>query len=135
MHQTVHHPTSRTKFRSIDELLASSTPRLRRLAEAARKRIVAVVPRATEKLRPGWGLIGYNAPAYFAFIVTGQDQLRIGFEWGVMLADDARLLEGNGSQVRYVTIRTARDLRAPALAELLRAAAAIRPPPRVRGPR
>ncbi len=117
---------------SIHELLSTCTPKTRRLAEAARKRILRVVPEATEKLRPGWGLIGYNAPAYFAFIAPERDALRIGFEWGVMLADPTRLLEGTGSQVRYVTIRSARDLAGPAVAELLRAAAAIRPPPRAR---
>jgi hypothetical protein len=120
------------RFDSIDELLSACEPGVRRLANAARKRISTVVPHATEKLRPGWGLIGYNAPAYFAFIAPARDHVRIGFEWGVMLADPQRILEGSGSQVRHVTIRTAGDLRAPALAELIRAAASIRPPPRPR---
>jgi len=84
---------------------------------------------------PGWGLIGYNAPAYFAFIAPGRDDVRIGFEWGVMLSDPDRLLEGRGSQVRYVTIRSVRVLQSRALAELLRSAAAIRPPHRAPGSR
>jgi hypothetical protein len=116
---------------SIDDLLTACEPHVRRLAEGARKRILEVVPNATEKLRPGWGLIGYNAPAYFAFIVAAPGQVRIGFEWGVMLPDPKGVLEGDGSQVRYFAIRTAAALRSPALAALLRAAAAIRPPPRV----
>ena len=120
---------------SIDELLSTCTPRARRLTEAARRRILRVVPEAVEKLRPGWGLIGYNAPAYFAFIAPGRDAVRIGFEWGVMLSDPNRLLEGGGSQVRYVTVRSSRDLGSLAVAELLRAAAAIRPPPRARASR
>jgi hypothetical protein len=117
---------------SIEELLAACPPATRRLAMAARRQILRVVPQAIEKLRPGWGLIGYNAPAYFAFIAPGPDGVRIGFEWGVMLADPARLLEGTGSQVRYVAIRSTRDLATPAFADLLRGAAAIRPPPRAR---
>jgi hypothetical protein len=116
---------------SIDDLLAVCEPRVRRLAEGARKRILAVVPNATEKLRPGWGLIGYNAPAYFAFIVAASDRVRIGFEWGSMLPDPKGVLEGDGSQVRYFTVRTAAALRSPVLSALLRAAAAVRPPPRV----
>lgn len=116
--------------RTLEELLSICTPRTRRLVESARARIQRVVPGATEKLRPGWGLIGYNAPAYFAFIVPERDALRIGFEWGVMLSDPRGLLEGTGNQVRYVTIRKTKDLAAPALSELLRAAAAVRPPPR-----
>lgn len=117
---------------STEELLAACAPRVRRLAEAARERILSVVPGAIEKLRPGWAIIGYNAPAYFAFIAPGRDHVKIGFEWGVMLSDPRRLLEGSGSQVRHVTIRAAKDLRSPALAELIHAAASIRPPPRVR---
>jgi hypothetical protein len=112
---------------SIEELLAPLPPRGRRLAEAARLRIRAVVPEATERLRAGWGLIGYDAPAYFAFVVPGRAELRIGFEWGAVLPDPASLLTGGGSQVRYVVIRRAADLRAPALAALLREAAAFRP--------
>lgn len=55
---------------SIDEFLAACSPKTRRLVEAARKRIAKNVPHATERLRAGWGLIGYNAPSYFAFIVS-----------------------------------------------------------------
>ena len=109
---------------SIDELLLVCGPEARGLAEAARKRILNVVPDATERLRAGWGLIGYNAPAYFAFIVPADDHVRIGFEWGVALPDPAGLLEGDGKQVRYVRIGSMKDLRTPALADLLAAAAA-----------
>lgn len=115
---------------SIAELLAGCEPAVRRLAEAARERIRAVVPGATERLRAGWGLIGYDAPRYFAFIALQPDHVRIGFEWGVLLPDPRRLLEGSGSQVRYVSVRALGDLRAPALGELIRAAASMRPPPR-----
>ena len=81
------------------------------------------MPDATERLRPGWGLIGYNAPAYFAFIVPHEEDVRIGFEWGVALPDPSGLLEGNAKQIRYVTIGSMEDLRSPALADLLAAAA------------
>jgi hypothetical protein len=98
------------------------------LAEAARKRILSVVPDATERVRPGWKLIGYNAPAYFVYIAPQVDHLRIGFEWGILLSAPRGLLEGSGSQVRHVSIHAAKELRNPALADLLRAAAALRPP-------
>ena len=115
---------------SIDELLATCTPGVRRLAQAARKRVLAVVPGATEKLRPGWGLIGYNAPAYFAYVLLMRDHVRIGFEWGVSLPDPEGLLEGSGRQVRHVTIRRPTELRSRALADLLGRAAVIGPPGR-----
>ena len=116
---------------SVEDFLRGFTPPVRQLAEAARKRILSVVPHATERVRLGWRLIGYNAPAYFAFISFERGSIRIGFEWGVLLSNHSGLLQGAGSQVRYVAIRSAADLRKAALAELLESAAAIVPPPRL----
>ena len=115
---------------SVEDFLGELPPPLRRLAEAARKRILATVPHATERVRPGWRLIGYNAPAYFAFISCDADHVRIGFEWGIMLTNHAGLLEGTGSQVRYVPLRSVRDVNRRELRTLLLSAAAIVPPPR-----
>jgi hypothetical protein len=118
------------KASSIDELLAARSPEVRELARDAGTRIMSVVPHATERIRAGWGLIGYNAPAYFAFVVPGEDSVRIGFEWGAELPDPSGLLEGKGKQVRYFTVRAAKDLDTRALADLLAAAAAMPPRPR-----
>lgn len=117
---------------SAEQLLSTFAVPVRALAQAARRRILAVVPDAVERVRPGWKLIGYNAPAYFAFIAPQRDHVRIGFEWGILLRDPTGLLEGSGSQVRHVSVHTAADLRRAALADLLRAAAALKPPPRDR---
>jgi uncharacterized protein DUF1801 len=116
----------------VGEFLGGLEPASRRLAEAARERILSTVPHATERVRPGWRLIGYNAPKYFAFISVERDHVRIGFEWGVMLTNHSGLLQGAGAQVRYVPIHSVSDLKPAALRELLSSAAAIVPPPRAR---
>jgi hypothetical protein len=118
---------------SVQDFLKGFDPPLRQLAQSARERISSGVPHATERVRIGWGLIGYNAPAYVAFISFQRDHIRIGFEWGVMLANHSDLLEGSGSQVRHVTIRSAADLKHASLPALLVSAAAIVPPSRIRG--
>lgn len=110
---------------SIEELLAPAGPRVRSLANAARTLIGLLVPHATERLRPGWGLIGYSAPRYFAFIQPLPAAIRIGFEWGVRLEDPRGLLEGDGTQVRFVTVTGERGLRSRALTDLIRQAAAL----------
>jgi hypothetical protein len=114
---------------SVEELLARCSPAVRRLVEAARRRVLSAVPGATERLRAGWGLLGYDAPRYFAFVAPMPDHVRIGFERGVLLRDPAGLLEGNGVQVRHVVVRRASELRNPALTALLREAAGLRAPP------
>jgi hypothetical protein len=111
---------------SIEDLLSRCSPPVRRLVEGARRRVLTAVPGATERLRAGWGLIGYDAPAYFAYVVPMRDHVRIGFERGVVLEDPDGLLQGTGTQVRHVVIRAAAALGAPALAALLRQAAGLR---------
>ncbi|MGC4000104.1 MAG: DUF1801 domain-containing protein [Anaeromyxobacter sp.] len=110
---------------SIDDLLARQTPAVAALVQAARRRVQEVVPEAAERLRAGWGIIGYDAPRYFAFVAPAKDHVRIGFERGVLLDDPAGLLQGEGTQVRHVEIRAARQLRSAALAALLRQAARL----------
>ncbi len=110
---------------AVEDFVAQLSPRVGGLIRAARAKIVKVVPGAVERLRPGWGLIGYNAPAYFAFIVPAEDHVKIGFERGVELWDPEALLEGTGKQVRYVVIGSRRALQSAALTALLRQAAAL----------
>jgi len=111
---------------SVEELIARTAPPLRPLLAAARRRVLQVVPGATERLRAGWGLLGYDCPRYFAYLVPMPDHVRLGFERGVLLPDPAGLLRGTGTQVRHVELRRLADLRTPALADLLREAAASR---------
>jgi hypothetical protein len=111
---------------SIDELLAPYGPKVIALATATRRRIISLVPHAVGRLRPGWGLIGYSAPKYFAFVVPVKGGVRLGFEWGVRLDDPAKLLEGDGSQVRFVTITRPSQLRRRELAQLISRAASQR---------
>jgi hypothetical protein len=121
------------KASKIEELLAGCSPAVKRLANDARARIMSIVPHATERLRGGWSLIGYNAPHYFVFIVPEADRLRIGFEWGALLPDPSHLLEGNAKQVRYTTISSVEELHTPARESLLEIAAAMPPKPRDHG--
>jgi hypothetical protein len=84
------------------------------------------VPNAVERFRPGWGFLGYNAPAYFAFLMADRHGVRIGFEWGVLLSDETHLLSGEARQVRYYAVRSAEDIAHPGLTALLQEAAALK---------
>lgn len=112
---------------TILAVLARCSPEGRGIAERCRLRILDLVPHAVERLRPGWGLIGYDAPHYFAFLDAGPASVRLGFEWGVQLPDPEGILEGSGRRVRLRTLRTVEDVENPALAALILQAADIAP--------
>ena len=100
----------------VSAFLAGYPPHVRDLAERARALVRAAVPNAIERLYPGWRLIGYRAPhgkasRYFAFIAPLDDEVRLGFELGVHLDDPHGLLEGDGTQVRHIPLRSAGDVR------------------------
>ncbi len=83
----------------------------RRLRELVRE----AVPDALERVRPGWHLIGYDAPrhdaegrgrpAYFAYVAPERHHVHLGFEHGYLMRDPERRLEGVGitRQVRWLT--------------------------------
>ena len=84
----------------------------------------SAVSQSTEKINLGWGGLGYHHPeaGYVAGIFPGEDSVKLGLEHGRDLPDPQGLLEGDGSQVRYVTIdQWDEDLRDP-LTDLLDAA-------------
>ena len=71
-----------------------------------------------------WHSISYHHPlgGYFCGIFPFQDRIDLAFEFGVLLPDPDRLLEGNGKQVRYMRIKDENEIREPALKALLQAA-------------
>ena len=101
-----------------------------RLRELVRE----AVPDATERVRPGWHLIGYDAPrheaegrgrpAYFAYIAPERHHIHLGFEHGHLMRDPDRRLEGEGitRQVRWLTLVPGDDPDSAIAVPLLREA-------------
>ena len=107
-----------------EDILAGHQPAVQKLAEELRTLIHKMVPEAVEKAYPHWHGIGYSHPAvgYYCAIFPHDEFVKLGFEFGVLLADPRDLLEGEGKQVRYVTIRNRRQIHSRALKNLLQAA-------------
>ena len=115
---------------SADVFLGSYPPLLRELANSLRALVRETVPDATESVNAGWKLLAYRIPvgkrtAYWGYIGVDGDHAHLGFEYGILLHDPKKLLQGNGTQVRYLTIRSKRDVRKQAFADLIRQAVAI----------
>lgn len=112
------------KTLSPEDLLADHTPEVRALAGELRQLIRAAVPEATEKAYPGWQGIGYRHPqaGYFCGIFPTADLVKLGFEFGVLLPDPDGLLEGSGSQMRWVLLRPGGAIPGDPIQALLQAA-------------
>jgi hypothetical protein len=95
-----------------EALLAGYSEEHRAVANALRDIVRRAVPDAIERVRPGWGLIGYDVPfgrrtRYFAFVWAEPEHVHLGFEHGVLMDDPHGLLQGQGvtKQVRWLTFR------------------------------
>jgi hypothetical protein len=113
--------------------LESYSPGIRRAVERLRAVVRRAVPDAIERVRPGWGLIGYDVPAgkrtrYFAFVWPEPEHAHLGFEYGVWMDDPDGLLQGAHlklRKVRFVTYAPGDPIPEAALVEYARHAARL----------
>ena len=117
-----------------DQFLAGFPPPMQALAQRLRALVGRVLPESTEQVRLGWQLIGFYVPAagrkpvYAGFIIPHTDYVTLGFEYGILLDDPSGLLLGGAErlkQVRYLTFRSANDLRAAMVTPYLKQARAL----------
>ena len=102
-------------------------------ASTLRAVVREAVPDATERVRAGWRLIGYDVPAgrrvrYFAFVAPEPGHIHLGFEYGIFMADPDRLLQGAHlklRKVRFLTFKQDQPIPERALIELTREAARL----------
>ena len=79
---------------------------VRTIAEELRKLIRETLPEAIESGHPTWHSIGYRHPkaGYVCGIFPHKDSVDLVFEFGILLSDPHRVLQGDGRQVRYIPI-------------------------------
>jgi hypothetical protein len=98
-----------------DQFLSRFPPEIQKLANELRALVKETVPNTKESVYTGWKLIGYRVKkgrtdAYFCFIAPFENRVMLGFEYGVQLFDPNLWLEGDGTQVRYLTVREEQDI-------------------------
>jgi hypothetical protein len=104
-------PSTRQRDTITPEVfLARYSPEVQAIANALRQLVKATIPDVQERVALGWQLLGYRVPdgirsRYFCFVAPQVDEVRLGFEYGVLLGDQSQL-EGDGNQVRYVPVRS-----------------------------
>jgi hypothetical protein len=83
---------------------------LRGLAERLRTIVLDAVPDATERVRVGWRLIGYDLPVgrrsvYFSWVFPEAEHVHLGFVNGMLIDDGSGVLTGAGitKRARWLT--------------------------------
>jgi hypothetical protein len=114
--------------KDVREFLAEAHPGLADLALWVRVAVLAGEPDLTERVYRGWDGIGFRHPdaGYVCAIYPREGEVRLLFEHGVRLRDDEGLLEGAGSQTRFIRVRERNDPLAAAIGRYVRAAVAQR---------
>ncbi|HXK25798.1 MAG TPA: DUF1801 domain-containing protein [Myxococcota bacterium] len=121
-------PRARKPPDELRGFLAAFDPRIWRLFLAARALVLRAAPDANELVYDAYNAV---SAAYtfsdrlaeaFCHVAAYAGHVNLGFNRGSELSDPAGLLAGSGACIRHVRIAGARDLRAPALHGLLRAA-------------
>jgi hypothetical protein len=100
---------------SPEEFLSTFPPEIQELANELRSLVKETIPNVKEAVYSGWKLIGYHIRkgrrgAYFGFIAPFPNRVMLGFEYGIQLFDPSLRLEGDGTQVRYLTVRKKEDI-------------------------
>ncbi len=104
---------------TVDEFIAAQPQR--ELLVALRALVRRIAPHAREEVK--WRVPFYSHHGMLCcFEMSGRDAVVMCFCWGAELEDPDGILGGEWRRTRTVTIRTLRDVRRRALAEMLRRA-------------
>ena len=103
-------------------ILEGHAPAVVAVANATRALILGMIDGVAEAGHPGSKVIRFRRRGTFAFVAPRADHVRLGFEHGYALPDAAGLLEGEGGQVRHVTLRTTAEVTSRPVKMLVSAA-------------
>ena len=117
----------------VEALLAAYPGPMRDIADRLRGVVMRAVPGATERVRAGWRIIGFDLPlgprrsVYFAWVMIEGVHVHLGFPQGVLMADPEGLMDGAGitKRARWVTLTPEATLPESTLGELAREGARV----------
>lgn len=90
----------------IQEILKPHTREILEIVSELREFFKEEFPSLTEKGYPVWKGIGYSdsKSGYLCAIFPLDAEIKLGFEYGIILKDKDKVLHGDGKQVRYLTV-------------------------------
>jgi len=121
----------------VEVFLDGFSPAHRAIANELRSIVKRAVPEATERVRVGWRLIGFDLPvgrrsAFFAWVFPELEHVHLGFPAGVLIDDPNRVMSGAGitKRARWLTYATGDRIDAALATRLVLAAEAVARLPR-----
>ncbi|MBI3750295.1 MAG: DUF1801 domain-containing protein [Chloroflexi bacterium] len=116
----------------VEAFLEGYSPKHRAIANHLRSLIHRTIPEATERVRVGWRVIGFDLPKgrrspFFAWVFPERQHVHLGFPQGVLIADQDRLMDGEGitKRARWLTYTSVEEIDEKVAERLIRAAAGI----------
>ena len=109
---------------TFEEVIASATPEIQALTRDARALLANVMPGITEvpwarQKIAGYGVGPKKMSEHFCYLAPFKKHLNLGFFYGADLPDPQSLLEGAGKDLRRIKIRSAEQLKQPAVRALI----------------
>ena len=107
--------------RAVDLWFTDGPPELRAIAQEWFLRMRQCGKDVRELMHDGCP-VACVEDAAFAYVNAFKNHVNVGFFYGALLEDPARLLEGTGKRMRHVKLQPGREPNAAALGELIGAA-------------
>jgi len=113
----------------LERMIDCFEPNVAKLARACLDYVRKLTPGAMERVYDAYNALsigfstGDRLKDTFVHVAIYPKHVNIGFNRGVDLEDPSGILQGTGSTIRHVSIKHADDLKDPALAKLVKAAA------------
>lgn len=82
-------------------------------------------PPTTQALAQRLRVLIKNKSHYFCFIAPLPDGVVLGFEYGIFISDPEGLLQGEGKQVRQLTVKSQKGIRSRKFAAFIKEAAEL----------
>jgi len=103
---------------AIDLYVARENPSLVHVMDALRALVKKTVPAAREAMNP-WGIPIFEWNGPLCYLRIGKKHVTFGFPRGASMKDPAKLLEGEGNNLRHIKIKDVAEIRNPHLKTLL----------------
>ncbi len=111
----------------IQEILKPHTREILETVSELREFFKEEFPSLIEKGYPVWKGIGYSdsKSGYLCAIFPLDAEIKLGFEYGIILKDKDKVLHGDGKQVRYLTIPSGTEINRKQIKDFVKQSLAL----------